>query len=154
MLAKVLLDGGKAGEASLEAQKLVDEWPDDLAAVYTLAQALRAAGRVDEAEAQFEHYAELGDVYAELERLKLEINSRPSDASLRLQIGKMVLAHVSREEGAAWLQSVLFIEPNHAEAIIALAEYYERTGDAEMARAFAQRAENLDSGDDLKTRQN
>ena len=42
LLAKALLASGRAADASKQAQMLADEWPDDLAAVYTLAQALRA----------------------------------------------------------------------------------------------------------------
>jgi len=153
LLAKVLLASDQAEDAAILAQKLVNQWPDDLAAVYTLAQALRSVGKTAEAEKYFDHYAELGDVLGELERLKLEIQSSPSDIETRLRLGELVMAHMSREEGAAWLQSVLFMEPDHPIANQRLAEYYSRMGNTELAQTFQRRSDQSDSTESQGTEQ-
>lgn len=132
-LAKVLLAAGRPADAVQEAEQLAREWPEDLETIYTLAQALRAAGRPQKAEMHFERYAELAHVLAELEQLKTAVNANPGDPQLRYELGCLLLRHVSREDGVAYLQSVLLYEPQHAEAHQVLADYYLRCGDTDIA---------------------
>lgn len=146
-LAKALLADGRTTAACREAESLVDEWPEDLQAVYTLASALRADGRVDEAEQQFEHYAELSDVLPRLEELRRDVSETPDSPELRFELGRLVLQHLSRDEGVVWLQSVFYYEPGHVDAHRALADYYRRIGDTETARAHERLAEQSASAD-------
>lgn len=126
-LCRQLLAAGNAKEAVRTAEQLHDEWPEDLATVYALAQALRASGQHKEAEQYFLQYQSLNGILAELEQLKNEVNSRSNDAEIRFRIGELMLKHVNRDEGIAWLRSVLFLQPNH-EGAIALLQKTQKVG--------------------------
>ena len=135
LLAELTLLEGDAERAVNLATPLVESWPRDLRSRYVLAEALRAAGRGGEAEAHAKTYAELQRHAQQVERtLRQRLHLRPDDAENRYQLGQYVLDYVSRAEGVSWLQSVLQYEPQHAGAHAALARYYEKVGDRELAR--------------------
>ena len=88
-----------------------------------------------------------------MERLKHDIKETPGDVDIRLRLGELVMAHMSREEGAAWLQSVLFIDPGNVAACQRLAEYFSYIGNAETAKTYQQRAEQSASSKEQPTEQ-
>jgi predicted Zn-dependent protease len=126
--AKVHLALGENTLAVTIAESLVSEWPEDLSAHYVLAQSLRAAGRPDEAKRHFMIHGELDKNWTRIETIGREMNQHPSDPQLRYQLGLLLLRHVSRSEGVAYLESVFQFVSNHPEAHSALAEYYDKVG--------------------------
>ena len=140
LLADVLLAVGDAEGAIEQVQPIVDLWPEDLQSRYTLARALRAVGRMGEAESHLRTYAQLEPSRARLEAANRNVRRQPQDADARYELGLLLLKHESRGEGVAWLHSVLPYEPGHAGAHQALAEYYDKIGDAELARRHRQHA--------------
>lgn len=140
MLADSARKAGDAEEAIRHLAPLVELWPEDLRSRYLLAQALRAAGRVQEAEAHLTIYARLERNWGRLEQLNREVKRRPDDPGVRYELGLMLLRHRSRSEGVAWLQSVFQFQPDHHGAHRALAEYYTKIGEPELARRHRRMA--------------
>jgi tetratricopeptide (TPR) repeat protein len=141
LLAKVHMAMGDPARSAEVAESLVAEWPEDLSAHYVLAQALRAAGRAEDAKRHFVMHAELDKNWARIETIGREMNQHPSDPQLRYELGILLLRHVSRSEGAAYLESVFQFVPTHAEAHRALAEYYEKTGNQALSIQHRELAE-------------
>jgi tetratricopeptide (TPR) repeat protein len=134
LLAKTALAADDAEEAIRQLTPLIELWPGDLKGRYCLAEALRAAGRLDEADAHFKAYSDLERNWQRMNQLKRIIPRRPNDPELRYEMGLLRLRHDSRIEGVAWLQSVFLYAPEHAGAHHALAEYYTKIGEPELAR--------------------
>lgn len=147
-LAKVLLKMNQPQEAEQHARQLVEKWPQDLQAVYTLAQALQQSGRGDQAEEYYARFSKMQDALIRLEELKRVVHQKSDDPEIRYELGHLLLRHVSREEGVAWLQSVFYYAPNHEEAHRTLAEYYEKIGDTKLAE---QHRRQLSSDEDQLT---
>lgn len=126
LLAKVSLAKGDFNQSISIAESLVSEWPEDLNAHYVLAQSLRAAGRASDAKHHFLLHAKLDEIWSRVETLTREINQSPTDPKLRYQLGLLLLRHVSREEGVAYLRSVFQFAPSHSGAQQALAEYEQK----------------------------
>jgi len=134
LLAKVELASGDATSAAAQAEALAAEWPEDLNVQYVLAQSLRAAGRTEEAKHKLAAYGKLQKNLAQIEALMRDVRSQPAEPQLRYKLGLLLLRHVSRSEGVAWLQSVFQFDPRHADAHRALAEYYGKVGDRKLAQ--------------------
>lgn len=133
LLAKVLLAKKDHAQAISLAQTLVEEWPEDLNAQFVLAQSFRTAGRAEEAKKHFVIHAELDKIWLRVESLTREINQRPTDPQLRYELGILLLRHISRQEGLAYLHSVFQFSPTHSETQQALAEYLEKMGEPAIA---------------------
>ncbi|MFV1967636.1 MAG: tetratricopeptide repeat protein [Pirellulaceae bacterium] len=127
-------------EALRWLEPLVEEWPGDAQVQYAMAQALQAAGRRDEAEEHLKIYKESFKRLERLEDLFEEIVEHANDVDRRFEIGSLLLMHHSRENGKAWLKSVLQLDPNHREALLLLADYYAKRGQVQRAAEYRQRA--------------
>lgn len=145
MLAKVKLASGDARQAVAQAEELAAQWPEDLNVQYVLAQSLRAAGQSEEANRHFMISGELQKNVTRIEALTREVKKRPAEPQLRYELGLLVLRHVSRSEGVAWLQSVFQYDPLHRDAHRALAEYFSKVGDSELAQQHQRLAGQISS---------
>jgi tetratricopeptide (TPR) repeat protein len=125
---------------------LVDAWPQDKAYCSLYAQALQELGRVDEARRWWEAVREAEAALAKLEKLNESVKNDPTNPELRYEIGSLLLRFRSRDDGAGWFKSLLQFDPTHAGAHEALAEYYEKTGQAELSRQHRQLARDFDGG--------
>jgi tetratricopeptide (TPR) repeat protein len=141
LLARLTLESGDAEGAIRELTPLIDLWPEDLMARYCLADALRTTGRIEEAKAHFKAYAELEKNSQRLDELSRTIRKRPFDPELRYEMGLLRMKHLSRAEGVLWLQSVFLYASDHAGAHQALAEYYRKIGDRDLAERHRVAAE-------------
>src|SRR5262245_9552983 len=90
--------------------------------------ALKELGR-NEAAARCEaRLAELGREDAEGGRLKLRARDAPSDLAVRMKLWEWSVRNGQIAEGVAWLTEVLQVDPGHAAAHAAFADYFNRTG--------------------------
>lgn len=140
LLAKVYLAMGDSAHSVELAETLVAEWPEDLSAHYVLAQALRSAGRSEDAKRHFMIHGELDKKWTRIETIGREMNQNPSDPQMRYELGILLLRHVSRAEGVAYLESVFQFVPTHPEAHRALAEYYDKIGNQTLSTQHRQLA--------------
>src|SRR5207245_8572730 len=106
---------------------------DDSALATLMAQALQETGSLAEARKYWEAVRR-GEVASErLDVLIAQVRKRPSDLALRYEIGTMLIRYRAREEGAGWLRSLLQYDPGHVAAHRALADYYSKIGETELA---------------------
>jgi Tfp pilus assembly protein PilF len=62
------------------------------------------------------------------------------NASLRYEIGTIYLRKQSDSDALHWFSAALQIDPNHRPTHAALADYYQRKGDAETSALHRRRA--------------
>lgn len=124
-LGSLALAAGKNEEAVEILQGVVDEKPTSLGARYKLASALQALGRGDEAQGHFEFVSKANKGLARVRALLEGLRDDPNQVAPRLEAARLLLQYGSPEDGVAWLQSILQLEPDHPEAHRELADYYE-----------------------------
>jgi Tfp pilus assembly protein PilF len=94
---------------------------------------LQELGRTDEAAQEEARLAELRAEDAVGGRLKLRGRDAPGDVGIRLQLWQWALRNGDLEDGAAWLFEILRLHAKHAEAHVALADYFDRLGQPRRA---------------------
>jgi tetratricopeptide (TPR) repeat protein len=132
-LGKLELMAERPEEALKWLRPIAEKWPEDWALANQMLHALQVVGETEAALEYLEYARRRDEQVARLEQLFDDIRERPHDPELRYQIGLMLLKHRSRDDGVAWLQSVLLYVPRHIKAHEALAEHYERTAQPQLA---------------------
>jgi tetratricopeptide (TPR) repeat protein len=100
---------------------------------YNYASALRNTGRMEEAQRHFDGLEKQQQEQSALRGLLSQLRLSPERTDIRYQIGAILLEYGNPIEGTAWLKSIFLSDPNHSEAHQALASYYERVGQSELA---------------------
>lgn len=126
---KLALDAGRAIEAESWLRKSLALAPRERTAVYSLYRCLQAQDRQEEARQFRSTLEEIDADLARLDRLKREIQKAPHDASLRCEMGRILLRNGQEREALRWLASALKEDPRLTAAHAALADYYQQAGD-------------------------
>jgi len=145
-LGRIEADAGRFVEAVAALEKADARDHPDIEVRYAWAGALRGAGRVEEARAEFDR---VGKAQAELARTTNLIGRTirsPADIEARYEVGRIFLEHGDPEKGLIWLQSVLNYAPTHGPTCRRLADYYKRRAGqdprfAELAKFYREKAE-------------
>jgi tetratricopeptide (TPR) repeat protein len=114
--------------------------PADHDVLYALCQCLQALGKNEEAAALQARLKVLEGDLVHLREILRQVAASPRDPEPRFQAGQIFLRNGKDEEGLRWLKSALTVDGHHAATKRALAEYYERHGDAQHALEHRQRA--------------
>jgi Tfp pilus assembly protein PilF len=112
--------------------------PYELDVLHGLHNCLVQAGKKREAE---EVWARVVRVKADLDRvsdLTRQVAKRPHDPALRYEVGTIFMRNGLEKEGLGWLATALEADPRHAATHQALADYFERTGNADRAAEHRQ----------------
>jgi tetratricopeptide (TPR) repeat protein len=143
--AAVLLERGRVAlerqhpeQAETWLREAVRLTPHDYQANYTLGLCLQQRGKREEAA---EYQRRLPQIEADMKRLGEltdRLQSRPYDADLRCEVGRLFLRNGEPHEGVLWLQSALQIAPDHRPAHQALADHYEHDGKPDLAAPHRQ----------------
>jgi tetratricopeptide (TPR) repeat protein len=137
---QLALNAGRAIEAESWLRQSLALAPRERATVYSLYRCLQTQERPDEAR---QYLATLEDIDADrarLDRLKSAIQKAPHDASLRCEMGRILLRNRQEREALRWLASALKEDPHLATAHAALADYYRQAGDQRLAAYHQQQA--------------
>jgi tetratricopeptide (TPR) repeat protein len=127
------LDGGRPAAAVPFLRRAAEIDPSEPQTLYALFQALTRSGQKQDAaaaEARW-HQAE-----ADLKRageLATAISRSPHDPELRREMGELFLRNGREPDGLRWLRSALREQPDHGPTHRALADYYERKGQPDLA---------------------
>jgi Tfp pilus assembly protein PilF len=135
--ARLAQETGTAEEAEPYLRRAAALKPNEPDTLHRLHACLVHAGKRHEAE---EVRARLERVKADLARvaeLGRQAAARPGDPDPRCEVGKILMRNGMEAEGLAWLATALRRDPLHAPTHLALADYYERTG--QSARAVEHR---------------
>ena len=98
-----------------------------------LGACLRRLDRTAEADELMQQGKRIEDDASRLQSLTEQVGNRPSDAAPRCEAGEICMRNGQEKEGVRWLLGALQIDPNYRPAHDALADYYERRGDAKAA---------------------
>jgi predicted Zn-dependent protease len=133
------LDAGRPAAAVPFLKRAADIDPSDPQTWYALFQAqLRAGQPVDAAAAE----ARWKQAESDLKRageLAAAISRSPHDPELRRQMGELFLRNGRETDGLRWLQSALREQPDHGPTHQALAAYYEKAGQTDLANIHRSR---------------
>ena len=133
---------GNANEAVSMLQPLHAERPYDAKVQYSFASALQAAGKTEEASEMFQQVAEAEVQLRRKQKLVDELDGSPDPVNQRYEIALIAMKHESPEEGLRWLMSVIDVNPGHAGAYAALADYYRKIGSVGLEQRFRMLAES------------
>ncbi|HEY7309147.1 MAG TPA: tetratricopeptide repeat protein [Gemmataceae bacterium] len=131
-----------------EAERLLRlalaERPADHSALHALYRCLEDQGKAREAAQMNDH---IHAVEADLNRLmqlrKKAIELTPNDPQTLAEMGEILLRFGNAEEGLAWLNRALRLNPNHAPSHEILIRYYESKDKAEEADRHRQKLAQL-----------
>jgi tetratricopeptide (TPR) repeat protein len=137
---------GHDTEAERRLREAVRVLPHDYQAVFALAQCLQRQGKAAEAKARAAVAEQLKERIERLSEIRRgEMSLRPFDPALRAEFGKLHLGLGHKETGERWLLSALQLDPRHAAAHAALADYYQEQGDNERAAFHRREAASVSS---------
>jgi Tfp pilus assembly protein PilF len=137
----IAMDAGESARAEALLRQAVALAPADRMALHNLCQCLRLTGKEDEA-AEFQ--GRLDRIDADLKhlgQLTKDALKAPHDPAPRCEAGLIFLRCGEEQEGVRWLQMALHEAPAYQPAHQALADYYQRTGQSELAARHGRMAE-------------
>jgi len=131
---KVALEQDQPAKAVPWLREAIRLSPYDAEALHQLAQALRPLGQTDEAARLSRRADELRLGFTRFDELVRQVARKSDDGKLRHEVGVLALQLGRTEEGVRWLKSVLTLKGEHSATHAALAEYYEKAGERELAQ--------------------
>jgi predicted Zn-dependent protease len=129
----IALETGHAAEAEKWLLEALKGDPHDRDSLQLLYRCLEALDRPDEAARTLEKMKVIDDDLQRLQELVRQVGEMPQNAALRCEAGLICLRNGQEEEALRWLLGALQVDPRHAAAHQALADYYERIGKPDLA---------------------
>jgi Flp pilus assembly protein TadD len=127
---KIALDAGSPQDAEQWLRQAAGVAPFEHETLFTLYRCLMVNGRTREAEECRARIRRIEEDRKRLDELRAGILTAPHDASLRCEIGLILLRNGQDKEGVRWLESVLREHPGHGAARQALDDHYRRAAEA------------------------
>ncbi len=134
-LARLTLEYGNAETAEKMLEELNRLWPEDAATLYHLSRALIAVGKQQDGDRVAVRWQAADSQVEEMERLIVDLQKDPGNATLRTRVGGMMMRLFSRPMAVQFLEASLLQNSNDADARRVLAEYFRKTGQPERAAA-------------------
>jgi tetratricopeptide (TPR) repeat protein len=132
-LAQADLRLGRYEQACRRFELLIQIETYDYEIRYSYAQALKLSGHPDRAQAETDLATRLRAEHDEILKLRFKIVKDPKDMASRLKVARWMLEHGHADEGLSWTKEILRADPNHAPTHRALADYYQKLGEAGLA---------------------
>lgn len=134
----VAMDQDHFGEAEGYFRKALTADPFDDVACNKLAACLRRLDRPVEADELTQRAKGIEDDVSRLQFLTEEVERRQADPAPRCEAGVICMRNGQEQEGLRWLLGALHYDPHHKPTRDALADYYERHGDAKAAAEYRE----------------
>lgn len=126
LAGEIALAQGRYEDAARHLERAAEFQPYDTKVRYSLAKALGALGRVEEAQGHFRYVAEAEEPLNRMERQLERALREPQNAELRYEIATTMMKYSDPDAATRWLHSVLELNPHHAGARRTLDEYFKR----------------------------
>jgi tetratricopeptide (TPR) repeat protein len=120
--------------------------PDHTEVLHNLILALRQLDRKEEADKYDRRLKDRKEKLNKLKQLKVDMLNDANDVSLRYRAAVLALEVGQDEEAAHLFQTVLWIDPEHRPTLRAMADYFQKHGDARRAAYARARAEGKQPG--------
>jgi tetratricopeptide (TPR) repeat protein len=127
---KIALDDGSPLDAEKWLRRAARVAPFERETLYTLSRCLAANGHRQEAEECLARIRRIDEDRKRLDELRIAVMKAPHDASLRCEMGLVLLRNGQDREGVRWLQSALHEQPGYAAARQALEDHDRRAAGA------------------------
>lgn len=115
--------------------------PADYQSQWLLFQSLQQQDKADAAREQLRVAEQVKDRTERLGELQSrKLAEQPLDPALHYEMGVLLIRTGSPQLGEGWLHNALALDPEYAPAHAALADLYERTGDAAKAAEHRKKA--------------
>jgi tetratricopeptide (TPR) repeat protein len=125
---------GRAAEAEKWLKKALAIYPYHLKNLYTLYLSLKAQNRTRQAQQYYARYKRVAADVARLDFLSLKkITKEPHNPDIPYEIGVICMRNATAEVGVSWLKKALELNPWHQGANEALARYYSKIGNRQLA---------------------
>lgn len=142
-MAKTLLMDGDPVRALNSLRQLHNEKPSDSAIQYSLASALQASGMTEQAAEMFKQVTAAEKKLRRKQELIDSLGQDQNQPEVLYEIAMISMHHESPAEGLRWLQNIIDLNPRHAAAHRALADYYHRIGKLEFEEKHRKLADAL-----------
>jgi tetratricopeptide (TPR) repeat protein len=137
---RLALARGQTERAEAWLRRAVAARPHDQELLYHLVLCLQRQDRQAEAREYADRMRQIDDDVRRMGDLMQQVFKAPKSAPLRHEIGALFLRDGFEEDGVNWLRTALEQDPGYRPAHQALAEYYQRTGQLELAARHRQAA--------------
>jgi tetratricopeptide (TPR) repeat protein len=139
-LARLDIEDRQPARAEERLRKLLDKDQSDTEARYVLVTALKFQRRDREAAENLVRYEQDKVLIDRANKmLQSEAKTPTRDANTAFEIGSLLLQIGQEQQGLHWLNEALSRSADHQPTHAALADYYEKTGDAERAASHRRR---------------
>jgi tetratricopeptide (TPR) repeat protein len=132
---KIALDAGRPKDAEPWLRRAVRVAPFERKILYTLSRCLTMNGHTKEAEECRARIGRIDEDRKRLDELRTAVMTAPHDASLRCEMGLILLRNGQDKEGVRWLESALREQPECDAARQALEDHYRRSAEAGTSRS-------------------
>jgi Tfp pilus assembly protein PilF len=136
------LDDGELVKAESLLRKAAAQAPTDRKVLHNLCQCLRQSGKDTDLREFQVQLDRADDELKRLGQLTKDALKAPHDPAPRCEVGLIFLRCGEEKEGVRWLNLALREAPAYPPAHQALADYYKRTGQADLAAQHARLAES------------
>ena len=144
-LARLAIKDQNYEEAVENLRESVKIEPLDTTAHYTLGSALAKLNRMEEARDEFDRSKQLRAKFDRIGQINDVLLNEPANADLRYEAGTILMELGLDRQGISRLRTVFLYDPRHRKTHEALAAYYEKEGNAEMAASHRQALAGLDA---------
>jgi tetratricopeptide (TPR) repeat protein len=126
---KIVLEAGNPQDAEKWLRMAAGVTPFERETLYALYRCLTGNGHTGEAEECLSRIRRIDEDRKRLDELRTAIMTAPHDASLRCEMGLILLHNGQDKEGVRWLQSALRENPGYAAARQALQDHSRRSAE-------------------------
>jgi tetratricopeptide (TPR) repeat protein len=140
------LQRGDLDTAERSLQAALAGKPAERELLFALSRCYELKGDPKQAGEVREHLKRVEEDLARVGELTRKVAESPHDADLRSEIGRIFLDNRQDREGLRWLASALQENARHVPTHRALSEFYERTGQPELAERSRRLAEEAGRG--------
>ena len=116
-------DAGRWADAIGNLEKAVQLDPAEASIWFALSQAYLSSGELQKSQEALERSKQVRSQRERVEEIARILVDRPGNADLRYEAGKILMNMGMKEDGAAWLQTALQMQPTHPQAREALETY-------------------------------
>jgi tetratricopeptide (TPR) repeat protein len=141
---RLALDLGEPAEAEPWLRRALDNNANDSETVYTLFLCLSQQGKTREAAEVDARLQRLDKQERRVRELYKAIVRSPRVLEPRCELGALLLNLGRKQEGLSMLTNILQENPKHRATHVALADFYQQAGDANLAQRHRQAAADGD----------
>jgi tetratricopeptide (TPR) repeat protein len=137
---RVCREQGESAEALRCLRRAFQLAPGNYAIAFSLLAELRGQHKIAEAETLWKKIERLAEQGKHLRELTSQLNRPGRNAPARYEVGMIQMNNKAQTEAEGWLLGAVQDDPRYQPAHAALADYYERTGNAGAADYHRRRA--------------